>query len=145
MKNIRHFGIVVTDMEKSLKFYRDFLGLKIKVDAIEEGPFIDAILGFKNIKVRTVKMLADEENTLVELLCYESYKKEKKEKNREIFNIGASHIAFTVDDLDYEYKRLKEKGIKFNCPPQISPDGKAKVTFCYDPDNTPIELVEELN
>ena len=144
MKAIRHFGIVVTDMERSLKFYRDLLGLKIKVDALEEGPFIDAISGLKNIKVRTVKMNADEGNTLIELLCYESHKRDRKENN-EIPNIGASHPAFTVNDVDYEYKKLKEKGVKFNCSPQISPDGKAKVAFCEDPDGVPIELVEELN
>ena len=144
MKSVRHFGIVVTDMEKSLKFYRDLLGLRIKIDALEEGPFIDAMSGLKNIKVRTIKMNADEGNTLIELLCYESHKRERKENN-EIPNIGASHPAFTVENLDYEYKRLREKGVEFNCPPQISPDGKAKVTFCYDPDGVPIELVEELN
>ena len=144
MKAIRHFGIVVTDMERSLKFYRDLLGLKIKVDALEEGPFIDTISGLKNIKVRTVKMNADEGNTLIELLCYESHKRDRKENN-EIPNIGASHPAFTVNDVDYEYKKLKEKGVKFNCSPQISPDGKAKVAFCEDPDGVPIELVEELN
>lgn len=144
MKNIRHFGIVVADMENSLKFYRDLLGLKIKIDALEEGPFIDAISGIKDIKVRTVKMTADEGNTLVELLCYESHKRERRENN-EIPNIGASHPAFTVENLDYEYKRLREKGVKFNCLPQISPDGKAKVAFCQDPDGVLIELVEQLN
>lgn len=143
MKNIRHFGIVVTDMEKSLKFYRDLLRLKIKVDAIEEGPFVDAISGLKNIKVRTVKMFADEGDILIELLCYESHKKERRENN-EIPNIGASHPAFTVNNIDYEYKKLKESGIKFNCPPQISPDKKAKVTFCEDPDGVLVELVQEL-
>lgn len=144
MKNIRHFGIVVTDIEKSLHFYRDLLGLKVKIDAIEEGLFIDAISGLENVKVRTVKMLADEGDTLIELLCYESHKREKRENN-EISNIGASHPAFTVDNIDHEYEKLKKQGVKFNCSPQVSPNGKAKVTFCEDPDKVLIELVEEIN
>jgi len=143
MKNIRHFGIVVTDIEKSLEFYRDTLGFKIKIDALEEGKFIDAILGLKGVKVRTVKMAADDGN-LIELLWYQSHKG-KKIENKEIFDIGASHPAFTVENLDDEYKRLKEKGVKFIFSPQISPNGKAKVAFCYDPDGVPIELVEELS
>jgi len=143
MKNVRHFGIVVTDMEKSLKFYRDLLGLKVKVDAQEEGLFIDAIIGLKNTKVRTVKMFADNGDTLVELLCYVSHKRECRENN-EIFNIGASHPAFTVENLEEEYNRLKDKGIKFISLPKISPNGKAKVAFCYDPDGVPVELVEEI-
>ena len=142
MKAIRHFGIVVTDIEKSLEFYRDILGFKIKIDALEEGKFIDTILGLKDVKVRTVKMYADDGN-LIELLWYQSHKG-KKIENKEIFDIGASHPAFTVENLDYEYKRLNEKGIKFISLPQVSPNGKTKVAFCYDPDGAPVELVEEL-
>jgi len=142
MKAIRHFGIVVSDIEKSLHFYKDILGLKIKKDMIEEGKFIDTILGIKNVKVRTTKMAADDGN-LIELLWYKSHPR-KRRKNNDICKIGTSHIAFTVENLDYEYKRLKEKGIKFNCSPQISPDRKAKVAFCHDPDGAPVELVEEL-
>jgi len=142
MKKIRHFGIVVSDIEKSLHFYRDILGLQTKRDMLEEGDFIDAILGLKGVKVRTVKMVADDGN-LIELLWYQSHKG-KKIENKEIFDIGASHPSFTVENLDYEYKRLKENGVKFNCPPQISPKGKVKVVFCYDPDGVPVELVEEI-
>ncbi|GAG92784.1 unnamed protein product, partial [marine sediment metagenome] len=72
MKNIRHFGIVVSDIEKSLKFYRDLLGFQIKTDVLEKGSFIDAILGLEDIKVRTIKMSADDGN-LVELLWYKSH------------------------------------------------------------------------
>lgn len=143
MKNIRHFGIVVNNIEKSLKFYRDLLGLKVKIDALEKGAFIDAILGLKNVEVRTVKMESGSGN-LIELLWYKSHKG-KKIENKEIFDIGASHVAFTVENLDYEYQRLKEKGIQFIASPQISPNKKAKVVFCYDPDGVPVELVEELN
>jgi len=142
MKNIRHFGIVVSDIEKSLKFYRNLLGFQIKIDALEEGPFIDTILGLNNAKVRTVKMVADDGN-LVELLWYQSHEGKKME-NKKIFDIGASHPAFTVENLDNEYQRLKENGVQFIAPPQISPDKKTKVAFCYDPDGVPIELVEEL-
>jgi catechol 2,3-dioxygenase-like lactoylglutathione lyase family enzyme len=141
MKAIRHFGIVVSNIEKSLHFYRDLLGLEIKIDALEKGKFIDDILNLKNVKVRTIKMSADDGN-LIELLWYKSHL--KKPNKKEICGIGASHVAFTVDNLDYEYKRLKKQKVKFSCPPRISPDGRAKVTFCYDPDGTPIELVEEL-
>jgi len=143
MKIVRHFGIVVSDMEKSLHFYRDVLGLQIQRDMQEQGEFIDTILGLSNVNVRTVKMASENGNTLVELLQYESHTGKRRE-NYEIFDLGASHVAFEVKDIDEEYKRLKEQGIAFTCEPQISPDGKAKVTFCFDPDGVPIELVEEL-
>lgn len=144
MKAVRHFGIVVNNMEKSLHFYRDLLGLKVKADALEEGEFIDAILGLQKTKVRTIKMLADEGNTLVELLWFQSYPSKKK-GNDKIFNIGFSHLALTVRDIDQMYEKLKEEGIKFNSSPQKSPDGKVKVAFCRDFDGLPVELVEEIN
>mgnify|MGYP000114723570 CR=1 FL=1 len=58
---------------------------------------------------------------------------------------------FTFNFLQYKqinieiYQKLTESGVKFNAPPQLSPDGYAKVTFCLDPDNTPVELVQVLN
>jgi len=143
MKTIRHFGIVASNIEKSLHFYRDLLGLKIQRDMLEEGEFIDAILGLRGAKVRTVKMAAENGDTLVELLEYQSHKGKKRE-DYEIFDLGASHVAFTVHDVAEEYQKLKEQGISFTCEPQVSPDGKAKVTFCYDPDGVPVELVQEL-
>lgn len=143
MKSIRHFGIVVEDLEKSLHFYQDLLGLKTKRDMQEEGEFIDTILGLQNVKVHTVKMASENGDTLVELLHYTSHQGKKRE-GYEIFDLGASHLAFTVEDVDREYKNLQEHGVRFTCLPQISPDGRAKVTFCFDPDGVPIELVQQL-
>ena len=143
MKAVRHFGIVTNDIEKSLLFYRDLLGLKIRRDVLEGGEFVSTILGLKQVKVRTVKMLAENGDTLVELLEYQSHRGKERE-NYEIFDLGASHIAFTVKDVGEEYQRLQEKGIRFISSPQVSQDGKAKVAFCLDPNGVPIELVQEL-
>ena len=140
MKAIRHFGIVVTDMEKALTFYRDLLGLKLAKDFTEEGNYIDSVLGLSGVKLHMVKLTADD-GSMVELLQYLSPLKEARD-NPQINDIGCSHIAFTVDDIDKEYARLLKNEVKFNCPPYISPDGYAKVTFCHDPDGTSIELVE---
>jgi len=69
----------------------------------------------------------------------------KQKKDRDFFTIGASHFALTVDDLEKTYDYLIKNGVKFTAPPQQTPDGFAKVTFCEDPDGTPIELVEVIN
>jgi catechol 2,3-dioxygenase-like lactoylglutathione lyase family enzyme len=142
LKAIRHIGIVVTDLESSLHFYRDLLGLKMIKELDESGKYIDKISSLKHVKVKTVKMAADDGN-LIELLHYQSHPTKPK-KNKNIFEIGCSHVAFTVEDLEFEYQRLKKNGVPFNTPPQYSPDGYAKITFCRDPDGTLIELVEVL-
>ncbi len=141
IKDIRHTGIVVVDLEASLRFYGDLLGFQIAKQMEESGDYIDNILSLRNVKVTTVKMTSPS-GQMIELLKYHSHPVEQK--MREICEIGISHIAFTVEDLNSEYDRLKGEGVPFNAPPQLSPDGYAKVTFCRAPEGTLIELVEVL-
>lgn len=141
IRDVRHTGIVVKDLESSLGFYRDLLGFQITKQMEESGDYIDNISSLHNVKVTTVKM-SSFDGQMIELLQYHSHP--AKQKMREIHDIGIAHIAFTVDNLDSEYKRLKCRGIQFNAAPQLSPDGYAKVTFCRAPEGTFIELVEVL-
>lgn len=140
VKETRHIGIAVTNMKKSLHFYRDLLGLEIVREMDESGEYIDNMLSINNVNVKTVKMSANNGVTLIELLEFKSHPKENQQ--REIYDIGASHVAFTVENLNEMYEYLLNLGVKFNAPPQTSPDKFVKVTFCKDPDGTPIELVE---
>lgn len=141
IKDIRHTGIVVVDLESSLCFYRDILGFRVVKKMEESGNYIDNVLSLQNVKVTTVKMIS-RSGQMIELLKYHSHPAEQK--MREICEIGISHIAFTVDDINIEYESLKDKGIQFNSPPQLSPDGCSKVTFCRAPEGTMVELVEVL-
>ena len=72
IKNIRHTGIVVTDMERSLEFYRDLMGLKPVIDFTEKGEFIDTISKGSEIDLRMVKLVA-EDGGMIELLYYGSH------------------------------------------------------------------------
>ena len=141
IKSIRHTGIVVDDLETSLRFYRDLFGFTIIREAEECGDYIDAILALERVKVKTVK-LTSPDGQLIELLKYDYPAAVRSQ--RKINDIGIGHIAFQVDDLDREYHRLGMIGVLFNSPPRISPDGVAKVTFCRAPEGTFIELVEIL-
>ena len=142
IKDVRHVGIMVSDMEKSLKFYRDLLGLKVKSLVDEEGEFLDNMLAHENVKNKVAKLYAKNGNALIELIDSRSY---ANKKDRDFFTIGASHFALTVDDLEKTYDYLVKNGVKFTAPPQQTPDRFAKVTFCEDPDGTLIELVEVIN
>jgi len=142
MKEIRHTGLVVYDLEKAIHFYRDILGLKVQRQMQEFGSFIDNLLGIKGVRLKTVKMAAGD-GGLLELLNFQS--SPTAERQRRINQIGYSHIAFTVDDLEYEYQRLKKIGIKFDSAPQVSPDKLARVVFCRDPEGNHIELVQMID
>lgn len=141
MTSVRHAGIVVRDLERSLWFYRDMLGLTVRAQADEHGPVLDAILGLTDVRVTTVKMAGDEGPTLVELLCFQ----QPASPPRRPFTThtpGPTHVAFTVDDLPGLWRRLTDAGIHFLAPPQRSPDGRVLVTYCQDPEGNFVELVQ---
>lgn len=141
IKAVRHVGIVVSNIKQSLHFYHDLLGFKVIKDQIESGAYIDTILTLKSASVRTLKLEAPDKN-LIELLYFETHPKHFK--TTDIIDLGCSHLALTVDNIDKEYERLLGEGVIFNSSPEISPDNYAKVAFCRDPDGTWIELVEVL-
>ena len=142
MKNIRHTGIVVTDMERSLGFYRDLLGLEPVIDFTEEDEYIDTLCALKGVRLRMVKLVV-EDGSMIELLQYLSHPQQRPQGNT-LCEIGPTHVALSVDDVDRIYADWSAKGVKCNCPPQMSPDGKAKLFFCQDPDGAFLEIVQPM-
>ena len=142
VKEIRHTGIVVNDLKKSLWFYKEKMGFKVFKYMNESGSFIDKILGMKAIEVTTVKMIL-KNNQMIELLDFCTHKKNVLCDS--INDIGPTHLAFTIDNLDDTYIDFLNEGIEFISDPEISKDGNVKVAFCKSPEGTYIELVEILN
>jgi catechol 2,3-dioxygenase-like lactoylglutathione lyase family enzyme len=147
IKNIRHTGLVVKDLEQSIEFYLA-LGFEVKADNIENKPFIDIISCMDITRLHTIKMIIRHENNncwvegMIELL---DYGEDTVHIHRLLTANGCAHIAFTVDNLDVIYEQLSTKlNIYFLSGPTITPDKKAKVAFCKAPEGTFIELVEEL-
>ena len=141
MKNIRHTGLVIRDVKESLFFYTKLLGFKIEKDQLETGGYIDTFLGMKNVSVRTIKMSLGP-GSMIELLYFDNPKSFGDPPR--LINFGCTHIALTVYDLEETYKKLSNEGVFFVSSPHLSPDGKAKVAFCRDPNGIYIELVEEI-
>lgn len=144
MIGVRHTGLVVSDMHRSLRFYCGLLALKEAPIADESGPFIETILGIPGVRVKTCKLAGtDGGPTLVELLEFVSH--HGHVEGRKLYTVGPTHAALTVGNLDALHAKLTDAGVTFISPPQLTPDGRAKVAFCHDPDGTPLELVQMLS
>lgn len=139
-QNIRHTGIVVSDMNKSLNLFTKILGFRVYNNIIEEGKFISTILKKKNCRVNTVKLIAPDGNK-IELLCF---KIKRKKTDIKIDSLGITHISMTVKDIDSTIKLLKKEKILFLSKSKISNDKSVKVVFCKLFDNFFLELVEIL-
>jgi catechol 2,3-dioxygenase-like lactoylglutathione lyase family enzyme len=135
----------VSDLERSIEFYQEYLGFEVRKIMLESGECINNFSALEGVNVKTVKMVGRNNSGMIELLHYLSHpNSEEQQLNYPITNIGCSHFALTVDDLDSLYERLTKNGTPFNYPVQISPDGNVKIAFCRDPDGTLIELVQDL-
>ncbi len=60
-------------------------------------------------------------------------------------DVGCNHVALQVSDLNGLYEKVAAAGIRFNTAPVVTADGKAKVTYCRDPEGVLLELVEILS
>tara|TARA_R110000824_G_scaffold248837_5_gene437819 strand:- start:734 stop:1168 length:435 start_codon:yes stop_codon:yes gene_type:complete len=143
---IRHTGIVVGDIEKSIDFYSENFNLVVMKDMMERGSYIDNMLGIKDVSVRTVK-LADTEGGLIELLKFEDQPQAPNDSRWGLIDFGCSHMAFTVPDTEVLYTRLQEDGCINISRPQEPPGGKVKVFFSQTPKEFGgifLEIVEEL-
>ena len=138
----RHTGIIVKNMEESLYFYKDILGLEVVQNYSDGTDYINKITGITNADVHMIKLKA-KDGTIVEILEYRNHPTELMEQ--QIYNAGACHIAFQVKDANQTYNILKDKGITIISQPILSSEGIAKVFFCLDPNNVRIELVEMLD
>jgi len=142
MIKIRHTGIVTKNLKQSLNFWVKALGFKVKKTLNERGDLIDKIIGYKNVKVKTLK-LADSYGNLIEILYFFNSPKLKKVSIKTYTN-GYTHISLTVKNIQFIYKALKKKKIIFNSFPKESADGKVLMTYCKTPEGGFLELVEEL-
>lgn len=118
-----HAMVRVRDLEKSIVFFRDALGLiENRRKDYPEGRY-------------TLVFLAAPENPEVEVELTYNYDDEDYGGAR---NFG--HLAFEVDDIYATCERLQEHGVTINRPPR---DGR--MAFVRSPDQISIELLQEGN
>ncbi len=119
--NFLHTMIRITDIDESLHFFCDLLGLEeVRRKEVEAGEYTLIFL----------KAPGDDEET-VEL----TYNWEPEEMGN-ARNFG--HLAFAVDDIYETCERLRDGGVTINRPPS---DGR--MAFVKSPDEISVELLQK--
>ncbi|SIS38638.1 glyoxylase I family protein [Zobellia uliginosa] len=126
LNKIHHIAIICSDYQKSKHFYVDILGLEIlsevfrearqsyKLDLALNGEYIIELFSFPDPPIRPSRPEAQ----------------------------GLRHLAFEVDDVAHESKRLSDQGISVE-PIRTDEFTGRKFTFSADPDGLPLELYEK--
>jgi Lactoylglutathione lyase and related lyases len=144
MKGLHHVGITVADLDASIRFYHDILGLEF---ANEPSPWFDGEelsrgVGVPGAALRQVSLMVGD--TTLELLEYRSPPSETEGPLRSN-DRGASHVAFAVDDIEATKAELEAKGIEFYGRVNVVDEGVLagwRWVYFEDPDGYPLELVE---
>ena len=152
VKKIDHIAVMVSDIEKSLHFYRDLLGMEVVTPEEHiEGPVAEMVKK-PGCHMREYRMRAPEgvqgydrndEGVALTFDIIQWLKPESPEARYEIHHVPSAHICFGVENLPAIYERLKAEGGEFvSAPVRFSGEGEWHVLFFYDPDGNLLELNE---
>jgi len=135
-----HTAISVTDLDRSICFYCDLLGMKLewRIDH-KKSEALEKVVSLKNVDV-SYAMLSGWGGRL-ELFQYHSPAGLPYPPDTRVCDKGITHFAFQVEDIDSLYEKLIAHGVRFNTPPQVIREG-VKATYFHDPDGMTVELVQ---
>jgi catechol 2,3-dioxygenase-like lactoylglutathione lyase family enzyme len=144
---IDHVNIVVADIERSVRFYSEFLALRRGFEVELEGEWVERVTGLPGARAHCVFLETDGPGTRLELLQYVTPEGEAVPDNSLPNTRGLRHLAFTLDDaaeLVRLVERLRAAGVPAVSDPVAVPFvvgnlGRKHLCYFHDPDGTIIE------
>jgi len=119
-KQIDYTMIVVSNMDRSVEFYRDKLGIPLKFQSPEWTEF----------------------DTGATTLALHGGGVPSETHGDQSKAAGTCSIGFNVANVDQTYEELKAKGIRFVMPPTQREGEGIKLTVCLDPDGLPVSFAQ---
>lgn len=133
-----HYGITVSDLDRSIAFYRDTFGMEVvdrfemepdsfaQVLGVDDGRAEVAFLGGIGFRIE-LEEHADPELSVADLADPD--------------DVGVPHVCLEVDDVDAFYREY-EDDVTFVSPPGQASDSGATICYLRDPDGNLVELIE---
>ena len=116
--------VVVSDMQRSVEFYRDGLGIPLRFQTPDWTEFETGAttLALHGGGVAATSPPASDPSK----------------------QAGTCSIGFNVEDVDKTYEELKAKGIRFVMPPMQREGEGIKLAVCIDPDGLPVAIAQTI-
>ena len=137
-----HIGFTVSDLSRSVAFYRDLLGFNVAYERGEvTAEYMPRLVGLPGARLKIagldlpglhldlLEYIAPEGTTTVGRTC----------------DVGNGHLGFTVDDIWAAYRRLEAAGVSFKSDPVSITQGPNKggwAVYFTDPDGITLEMIQ---
>jgi len=142
--HLHHIGLEVADLDRSLVFYRDLLGLTVTDEGEGGGPDTDELVGAAGMRFRYAELNlgADQLLELIQPLGPAALPHVPDTAQRS----SHAHMGLVIDDIDEAYRRLKEAGLPTRSAPVELQEGDAwrgvRALYAADPDGFTVELLQ---
>jgi catechol 2,3-dioxygenase-like lactoylglutathione lyase family enzyme len=143
MPSLQHTGLTVRDLERSLAFYRDVLGMELVFRQEKQGGYLAEIVGYPDAHVRMAHVAFPGDTHRVELFEYVT--PPPRGRPGEPRDVGITHVCVVVEDIESLYGRLVDAGVDFYSAPVAVDTGAnagGRGVYLHDPDGVTLELFQ---
>lgn len=143
LKKLSYFAATVSNLERSVAFYRDQLGMRVQRTFALSGPGLEQVAALPGARAKVAEM-QNFDGHLFRLIEYLS-PKGKQTFETKFDDIGHTHRTVMMPNIIEQYERLKSRGVRFVAPPvEPMPDTFPELKFAYmmDPDGMIVELLQ---
>jgi len=145
LRSVNHVGIVVSDLDASIRFYEALTGTKVEQQDMVGGPRLAALKGVDKVMIRYAMVHLQGIN--LELVQYDEPK--PAAASYSAFDVSSMHLCFEVDDLDTVLARMKKAGLAIAGEPLTLGEEDllkhgigTKSAYFDDPDGVHLEVIE---
>lgn len=122
-RQVDYIMVVVSNMKRSVEFYRDKLGLPLKFESEDWAEF---------------------QTGATTLALHGGGKSQGEHSQTGEQYAGTCSFGFTVENVQMTFETLKSKGVVFVMPPTKREGEGIKLAVCLDPDGLPISFAENV-
>ena len=112
--------------------------MKVTIDSRLSGPDLDRILALDNVDVRRAYVSGF--GGKIELFQFNSPQGKPFPEDFRVCDVGLTHIAFEVENIQELYRELSAKGVRFHSAP-LSVKNRGMVCYLRDPDGGGLRIL----
>lgn len=146
---IYHVGLTVSDMNRSIKFYENVLGLKFIGELLMEGLETEALFQREGCRVRVAYLTSSEAIETPPLELIEFLDEPEIIHRSELHIPSISEVCFLVKDISVFYKHLVSHNVECLSEPQLfdfsaNGFGKSRAFYFRDPNGIVLEVMQTI-